>query len=281
AEICSVRQSSGNYKESEDDEDEDDDSSDDGSGDSEGGDSEGGDSEGGDSEGGDSGGDSEGDDGSKPNGTPAQKEPGQDKGVGDLGTLARAVRFAAEEDSVDVMNISIDNCNPVGSTQSKQMQELHAAVHWAVNKQDVVVVASAGNTGEMCKQNTELEPRTIVAPPWFDEDVLTVGAIDSNGSVANFSMHGPWVDVAAPGTEILSLDPASKAQGLANRVINKGKPTEIEGTSYAAPYVSGIAALVRSVYPNLDAKEVMQRIKNTAQHPASPGGHSQYTGYGV
>src|SRR5699024_1548511 len=73
AEIFSVRQSSGNYKESEDDEDEDDDSSDDGSGDSEGGDSEGGDSEGGDSEGGDSGGDSEGDDGSKPNGTPAQK----------------------------------------------------------------------------------------------------------------------------------------------------------------------------------------------------------------
>src|SRR5699024_5792143 len=183
--------------------------------------------------------------------------------------------------SVDVMNISIDNCNPVGATQSRKMQQLHAAVHWAVHKQDVVVVASAGNTGEKCKQNNELQPRTIVAPPWFDEDVLTVAAIAKHGSVAKFSMHGPWVDVAAPGTEILSLDPASEANGLANRVINNGKPQEIQGTSYAAPYVSGIAALVRSMYPKLDAKEVMERIKNTAQHPASPGGLSQYTGDGV
>lgn len=159
------------------------------------------------------------------------------------------------------------------------MAELHAAIQWAVEDRDVVVVASAGNTGEACKQNNKLKPRTIVAPPWFDKHVLTVAAINEQGGVAKFSMHGPWVDVAAPGTRILSLDPASR--GLANRVIENGRAVEVQGTSFAAPYVAGLAALVRAKYPALDAYGVMHRIQATAQHPAAPGGHSQYVGYGV
>lgn len=202
---------------------------------------------------------------------------GQDDGAGSLTSLANAVVFAAG--SVDVMNISIDNCNPRGQARSKGMAELHAAIRWAVKEQDVVIVASAGNTGEKCKQNNKREPRTVVAPPWFDKDVLAVAAINEQGGVPEFSMHGPWVDVAAPGTQILSLDPASK--GLANRMIENNKAVPVQGTSFAAPYVAGLAALVRAKYPELNAYQVMHRIQATAQHPAAPGGHTQYVGYGV
>lgn len=275
ADIFPVRQSSENYEE-DDDKDKDDkdsdkkDKSDKDSKDKEGsGDA--GDSEGSDDTDNSDAGDNE----------PSEGAPDQDKGVGDLGTLARAVKFAAENDAVDVMNISIDNCNTVGKTGGKKMRQLQAAIHWAVNEKDVVVVASAGNADDTCKQNNKHEPNTIVVPPWFDDDVLSVGAIDKNGDVAKFSMHGPWVDVAAPGTEILSLDPAPHTDGLSNQIIQKKTQQEIQGTSYAAPYVSGIATLLRAKDPELDAHEVMQRIENTAQHPAVPDGHNQYVGYGV
>lgn len=278
ADIFPVRQSSENYKEKEDDDKDKKDKKDKGDkGDQ--------DKDGSDKKDSDDAGDSDGSDDtgdSNADGTgAAEGEPDQDKEVGDLGTLARAVKFAAENDAVDVMNISIDNCNRVGKTGGKKMRQLQAAIHWAVNEKDVVVVASAGNADGSCKQNNKRTPRTIVAPPWFDDDVLSVGAINKKGDVAKFSMHGPWVDVAAPGTEILSLDPAPDTDGLSNRIIQKKTQQEIQGTSYAAPYVSGIATLLRAKDPDLDAHEVMQRIENTAQHPAVPGGHNQYVGSGV
>lgn len=264
AEIFPVRQSSDNYKEAEDDDK--DDKKDSDKGDKE------------DSD------DSDKDDDSGTSGAaaPGQGEPDQEDEVGDLETLAHAVKFAAENKSVDVMNISIDNCTPAGTAENKKMRQLHAAIHWAVNKKDVVVVASAGNADDSCKQNNKPEPRTIVAPPLFSDDVLTAGAISDKGDVTDFSMHGPWVDVAAPGNKILSLDPAPGANSLANRITDKnGEQHQIQGTSYSAPYVSGVATLVRAKYPDMDAHEVMQRIKDTAQHPAEPGGHNQYVGYGV
>jgi len=287
AEIMSVRQSSDNYSDPEDDDKDSEDDSDDEDSDDEDFDDADKDSADKDSDDKDSG-DSDADNESEPNGTtPEQHEPGKgddgddEEGVGNLGTLAQAVRFAASQDDVDVMNISIDNCRKINETQGKQMQQLHAAVDWAANKQDVVIVASAGNVGPDCAQNTKKEPRTIVAPPWFDDDVLAVGAITEEGGVADFSMHGPWVDVVAPGTDILSLDPAPSGKGLANRVIQDGEAEPVRGTSYAAPYVSGLATLIRAKYPDWDAHQVMERIENTAQHPAAPDGHSQYIGRGV
>jgi membrane-anchored mycosin MYCP len=122
----------------------------------------------------------------------------------------------------------------------------------------------------------------IVTPPWFSRYVLSVAAIDKTGSVAEFSMHGPWVSVAAPGTDIISLDPAKGSNGLANLTIEgNGEPHSIQGTSFAAPYVAGLAALVRAKYPDLNAREVMHRIAFTAQHPAAPGGRDNFVGHGV
>ncbi|GAA3538234.1 S8 family serine peptidase [Amycolatopsis ultiminotia] len=209
--------------------------------------------------------------------------------AGTLSTLAEIIRGIADkplDQRPGVINMSLDHCRAAtgpGDIQEGE-QQVQAAVKYAADN-NVVVVAAAGNVSEGCPQNDQADPnkpKSIVTPPWFVNDVLSVGAIDEKGGVANFSVHGPWVGVAAPGTDIVSLDPAEGSSGLANRVITNGdQATPIQGTSFAAPYVAGVAALVRSMFPNLQAREVIKRIEATAQHPAAPGGHDDFVGYGV
>ena len=86
--------------------------------------------------------------------------------------------------------------------------------------------------------------------------------------------------VAAPGTGIISLDPTTNDR-LVNVQVVDGKPQDIRGTSFAAPYVSGLAALIRSYRKDLTAKQVADRIKLTAIHPAAPGGRDNRIGYGM
>ena len=207
----------------------------------------------------------------------------QGDGAGNIGTLAQAVLYAATRGDISVINMSIDNCRPAGPI-SAQERALQAAIHYAV-EHNVVVVAAAGNTGDSCKQNDQPDPNrpvSIVTPPWFADDVLSVAAIQEDGSVAPYSVNGPWVSVAAPGTNITSLDPAPSSQPtLANQVVEGGKSGPIQGTSFAAPYVAGLAVLVRAEFPKLNARQVMKRIEATAQHPGAPSGHDQYIGYGV
>lgn len=206
--------------------------------------------------------------------------------AGNLGTLAKAIRRAADNGAT-VINMSVDSCRPVSSGPiTPAEQEVHAALRYAVEERDVVAVASAGNRGEnnTCSEQNGPDPRNptyIVTPPWFSDYVISVAAMDSTGNPAEFSIQGPWVGVAAPGTEITSLDPANP-QGLANQTVNnEGEASPIQGTSFAAPYVAGLAALVRERFPELTAAEVMHRIKTTAAHPAAVDGHNSQVGYGM
>lgn len=205
--------------------------------------------------------------------------------AGNLGTLAQAIIRAANSGAT-VINMSVDSCRPTSAggifDAEKQVQ---AALRYAVEEKNVVVVASAGNLpeGDCTEQNSPdpKNPTVLVIPPWFSDYVLSVAAVQRDGAVAEFSINGPWVSVAAPGTEIISLDPAN-ATGLANQSVNdKGQAQQIQGTSFAAPYVAGLAALVREQYPNLNAKQVMNRIKTTSAHPAANGGHDNLVGYGM
>ncbi len=210
----------------------------------------------------------------------------QTSSAGNLRTLAKAIVRAANTPGVTVINMSVDSCRPASAGPiADPEREVQAALHYAVVERDVVAVASAGNLPEQaCKTQNGPDPKNptqIVIPPWFSEYVLSVAAMGENGDVAEFSMTGPWVSVAAPGTEIISLDPA-KADGLANQTVDeKGNAQPIQGTSFAAPYVSGLAALVRERYPDLTAKQVMHRITSTASHPAATGGHDSLVGYGM
>jgi membrane-anchored mycosin MYCP len=117
----------------------------------------------------------------------------------------------------------------------------------------------------------------VVSPAWYDDYVLTVGSVDAHGEPSAFSLAGPWVDLAAPGEGIVSLDP--DGEGLVNTMPTSGDPTPISGTSYAAPVVSGIVALVRSRSPELTARQVMRRIEETARRPAA--GWDPVVGHGI
>jgi membrane-anchored mycosin MYCP len=207
-------------------------------------------------------------------------------GFGDVDTLAMAVRSAADMGAT-VINISSVACLPASTELDDRA--LGAALAYAVDVKNVVVVAAAGNVGGSCRdQNPPGDParpgrpnwadvKVVVTPAWYDELVLTVGSVAADGSPSRFSLAGPWVDVAAPGEGIVSLDP--DGEGLIDALPSAGDPKPISGTSYAAPVVSAIAALVRARSPELTARQVMDRIENTARQPAS--GWDPVVGHGV
>lgn len=203
--------------------------------------------------------------------------------AGNLLTLAQAIVNAANK-GVGVINMSVDNCRLAGPITLPEIA-VQSALRYAVEDRNVVVVASAGNLNENgCTQQNGPDsnrPTTIVTPPWFADYVISVAAMEKTGDPAPFSVQGPWVSVAAPGTEIISLDPGN-TKGLANLLLTKdNKTSPIQGTSFAAPYVAGLAALVRDRYKNLNAKQVMNRIKVTSSHPAATGGRDNLVGHGM
>lgn len=186
-------------------------------------------------------------------------------GVGDVDTMAKAVRTAADL-GASVINISSVACVPVASALDDRA--LGAALAYAVDVKNAVIVAAAGNTGGAAQcppQRPDATWETVtvaVSPAWYDDYVLTVGSVNPEGAPSAFTLAGPWVDVAAPGERIMPLG---------------SEP--VSGTSYAAPVVSGLAALIRSRFPALTARQVMARIKSTAHHP--PAGWDPLVGNGT
>lgn len=202
---------------------------------------------------------------------------------GDTTTMARAIRYAVDVLDATVINISEAACltaarsNRPGPGQG-HAPDLQAAVNYAT-RHNVVVVVAAGNVDRDCPPN-DTGINSVASPAWFDEDVLAVAAMKENGEPAReFTLAGPWVDVGAPGTEITSLDPAT--DGLANQTIENGQRGLIQGTSFATPYVAGLAALIKERFPKLTARQVMYRIERTAQRPGGKGGRNDLAGYGM
>lgn len=185
--------------------------------------------------------------------------------VGDVDTMASAIRTAADL-GASVINISSVACFPV--TTGLDDRALGAALAYAVDVKNAVVVAAAGNTGgggQCPPQRPDATWQIVsvaVSPAWYDDYVLTVGSVNTAGAASAFTLAGPWVDVAAIGEAVTSLSSAP-----------------LSGTSYAAPVVSGVAALIRARFPALTARQVMQRIESTAHHP--PTGWNPLVGSGT
>ncbi|MEJ3653949.1 type VII secretion-associated serine protease mycosin [Actinomycetes bacterium KLBMP 9759] len=182
---------------------------------------------------------------------------------GSAQTLADAVVLAVREGAT-VINISEAVCLP--SAQAGGFGEpLHAALRHAV-RSDVVVVAAAGNLGVGgCVAGS---PDQVALPGWYGSALITVGAVGGDDEPAPFTVPGPWVDVAAPGTDLRSL------------AVGGGTTTRnVTGTSFATPWVAGLAALIRERFPRLDAAGVAERIGATARRPA--GGRNDRVGRGV
>ncbi|HEX3791413.1 MAG TPA: type VII secretion-associated serine protease mycosin [Pseudonocardiaceae bacterium] len=228
--------------------------------------------------------------------------------AGDPLTLAEAI-ISAVNQHVQVITTSVDVCEPADiaiadmNSPGSDDQKLQAAIHYAFEN-NVVVVNSAGNvattpdsnqsqqqaSSSPCAsvpQNDNSNPndvKQIEIPAVYSDNLLSVASVDPTiGTVSPFSEFGPWVNIAAPGQDIVSVDPGRDGKTLANEFAEPGQQQvgPIQGTSFAAPYVAGVVALVRAKFPNLSAAQVIQRIEATAQHPSGPSGRNNQVGFGI
>ncbi|EMA39639.1 serine protease halolysin R4 [Halococcus morrhuae DSM 1307] len=141
--------------------------------------------------------------------------------------IADGIQWAADN-GADIINLSLGG----GFTET-----LQKAVSYAHEK-GVLLVAAAGNDGG-----------SVDYPAAYDE-CIAVSALDPDDSLASYSSRGPEIELAAPGTNLLST------------WTDNGYAT-LSGTSMAAPVVSGIAALALS-QAKLSNTELHERLKNTA-----------------
>lgn len=160
--------------------------------------------------------------------------------AGGSAILAEGIKYAVQR-GAQVINVSITTANT---------PDLRAAVDLALRR-NVVIVAAGGND----------TPETGVGPfyPASYPGVLSVGAVDSSGALGQFSDLRSHVDVTAPGVDVTSAAPGGYAQD------------DLSGTSFAAPFVSGVAALVRARFPGMSARQVVARIEATADGNTGPG----------
>jgi type VII secretion-associated serine protease mycosin len=170
----------------------------------------------------------------------------------DQGT-ASALRWAADH-GAKVANVSIGD-------RGQPNPQFVDAVRYALQK-NVVVVVAAGNVAQ-----------TGVAVTGSGQvpGVVTVSGSDRGANFWTGSAHGPQVVVAAPAVGIISTVPT--------RVDPQGYLLG-DGTSSATAIVSGVVALVRAKYPNLDAANVINRVIRTAKDQGDPG-RDQYFGFGT
>jgi hypothetical protein len=111
----------------------------------------------------------------------------------------------------------------------------------------------------------------VSSPANSDPRIIVVGAVNKNGTRASFSNYGSQLDVVAPG------------DGVTSTTVGSGYAyvTGISGTSFAAPQVSAIAALILSKFPNFTAQQVADIITSTASRATSGLSRNNEIGYGI
>ncbi|MBT2565554.1 S8 family serine peptidase [Arthrobacter sp. ISL-85] len=172
-------------------------------------------------------------------------------GKSDQDQIPEAVRWAVDN-GARVINISL------GSTTPQWPQSWDAAFLYAEQK-DVVIVAAAGN---------RVGGNAQVGAPATIPGVLTVAGLDrKNVASVDASSQGISIGVAAPAENLLGGLPG-------------GGYAEWAGTSGSTPIVAGVAALIRSKWPDMSAEQVINRIVSTAKDAGTPGKDPLY-GYGI
>jgi len=144
-------------------------------------------------------------------------------GFGYVFTVAKAISWAAHH-SANVINLSL------GTGQDSRV--LRDAVNDA-RSQGAIVVGAAGNMNWLSKEY-----------PSADINALGVTSISDQGIKSSFANYGQWVDLSAPGENIVSTYPGSTFAVWS-------------GTSMATPFVAGEAALIKSLQPTWSASTVM------------------------
>ncbi|GAA1409043.1 hypothetical protein AUR04nite_23310 [Glutamicibacter uratoxydans] len=176
---------------------------------------------------------------------------GNPSGISVEQQIPRAVKWAVDN-GASVINMSL------GSTSPAWPESWDEAFKYA-EEHDVVIVAAAGNRSGGMNQ---------VGAPATIPGVLTVAGVDENGKASQDS-----------STEGISIGVAAPAEKLVGGLPDNGY-ARWSGTSGAAPLVAGVAALIRSKYPDMSANQVINRILKTAKDTGAPGTDNLY-GYGI
>lgn len=165
--------------------------------------------------------------------------------------IAEAVRWAVDN-GADVINMSL-------TRNTRDWPEAWDDAFGYAFENDVVVVAAAGNRGSGTSE---------VGAPATIPGVLAVAGVDREQNASfDASSQGITIGVSAPSEDLVGVLP-------------DGSYVQWSGTSAAAPLVSGLVALVRSAYPELDAANVINRVIRTAD-PKGEAAPSPLYGYGI
>jgi type VII secretion-associated serine protease mycosin len=172
-------------------------------------------------------------------------------GGGYMSDAANGVVYAADH-GADVINMSI------GATEEDY--SMTSAIAYARSR-GVVIVAAAGN---------ERQRGNAPGYPAAEDGVIAVAATDADDVVASYSNQGGYVDVAAPGSAIISTYPVALS-GSGYALLN--------GTSMASPHVAAVAALLKAYDPALTPDQVAGVLESSATDLGAPGRDDDY-GYG-
>ena len=167
---------------------------------------------------------------------------------GTLFDLSSAITYAANH-GANVIGMSL------GGNSSRIPMALESAINYAYQK-GCVLVAAAGNDGS----------NELFYPAAYD-NVIAVSAIDENNTKASFSNYGDYIDFCAPGVNILTT-------------WTNGTYAYGSGTSFAAPFVTGVVALMLSKYPSLAPENVTATLRAEAED-LGDAGWDQFYGWGL
>jgi len=163
-------------------------------------------------------------------------------GTGSYANIIDAVRWLADN-GAHIINLSIG-----GDADSSALED---AMKYAYSL-DVMSIAAAGNNSS-----------DVLYPAAYDLYCLAVAATDYNDAHASWSNTGPQVDIAAPGERILGCVPTwYPAQIWGDFDVDPYAYGY--GTSSSAPFVAGLAALIKSLKPNLPVRDIMNIIRYSA-----------------
>lgn len=180
-----------------------------------------------------------------------------------IARIADAIRYAVDN-GADVINISL--IGPAGQ------EDLKEAIQYAY-AEGVAVVAASGND----YLSLDLYPKYPICADEegdaADEWILGVSAIDESHRLAQFANRGSCIDITAPGTHISSTLRYAPRFGL-----DKLYGGTFSGTSFAAPFVSATAALLKSIHPEWGPKEIFSTILSTV-HKTPPVDELEYARY--
>ncbi|MGW9130334.1 S8 family peptidase [Streptomyces sp. NPDC055681] len=186
-----------------------------------------------------------------------------DNGYGEDSGILAGMEWAAEQ-GADIVNLSL------GGADSPEIDPLEAEVNKLSAEKGLLFAIAAGNEGE--------GGAGTVGSPGSADAALTVGAVDDNDKLAEFSSRGPRIgdgaikpDVTAPGVDITA---AAAPGSVIDQEVGQNPPgyLTISGTSMATPHVAGAAALLKQEHPEWKYAE----LKGVLTASTKPGAYTPF-----